>query len=200
MIRYKLLKAEMTGDVFPQQVETLPFTTKDLKESVRKRYGSMSAAVIDETLRIIAQQLGEGKTVSLEEFGSFSIRLGLDKKGIKDFEDVRTQDIRIKGIRFKAAKELRRQLSDQEIHLQKGDKQRRTITTGERWILLYDYIMKQYNEYATPFSEIVISVSTYRNLTGCTDYTARKELALFCEEGKLRMINAGKIKLYVLTA
>ena len=117
MIRYKLLKAKLTGDVFPQQVETQPFCSNDLKEKLKKHYGAISAAVLDDAFCIIAHELGEGKTVSLEEFGSFSIRLGMSKKCVKDFKSVHTNDIKVKGVRFKPSKQLRLELDKQEIHL-----------------------------------------------------------------------------------
>lgn len=57
MIRYKLLKAKLTGDVFPQQVETQPFCSNDLKDKLKKRYGAISAAVLDDAFSIIAHEL-----------------------------------------------------------------------------------------------------------------------------------------------
>ena len=43
----------------------------------KKQYGSIAIAVLDDTFSIITEELGEGKTVSLDEFGTFSIRLGI---------------------------------------------------------------------------------------------------------------------------
>lgn len=39
MIKYKLLKTKLTGDVYAQQVESHPFTSKDLREKLKKEYG-----------------------------------------------------------------------------------------------------------------------------------------------------------------
>ena len=198
MIRYKLLKTKLTGNVFPQQVESHPFSLDDLKEKVKKRYGTLSAAVIDETFQVMAEQLVDGNTVSIDNFGTFSLRLGMAKSDVKDFSDIRSQDIRVNGIRFKAAKQLRNGIEHQEIHLQQGDKVRRNVTTEDRWHLLHDYILEQQRNAHTHQTSNPITVSTYRNLTGCTDYTARKELALFAEEGRLREMSVGRVRCYTV--
>lgn len=95
MIQYKLLKSKLTGDVYAQQVESHPFTSNDLREKLKKEYGSIAIAVLDDTFSIITEELGEGKTVSLDEFGTFSIRLGITKKAVKDFKEVNTHDIKV---------------------------------------------------------------------------------------------------------
>ena len=185
MIQYKLLKSKLTGYVYAQQVETQPFTSKHLKEKLKKYHGSIAAAVLDDAFNIIAEELGEGKTISLDEFGSFSIRLGITKKAVK-------------GIRFKPSKVLKRELDSQEIHLQKGDTKRRKNTTDDRWVALYNYILEQMSTYGKPREDIVITTTLYRQLTNCTDYAARKELAQFCQEGSLHRIPTGKTLLYTL--
>lgn len=117
---------------------------------------------------------------------------------MKDFKEVNTHDIKIKGIRFKPSKVLKRELYSQEIHLQKGDTKRRKNTTDDRWVALYNYILEQMNTYGKPREDIVITTTLYRQLTNCTDYAARKELAQFCQEGSLHRIPTGKTLLYTL--
>lgn len=191
MIQYKLLKSKLTGDVYAQQVESRPFTSKDLREKLKKQYGSIAIAVLDDTFSIITEELGEGKTVSLDEFGTFSIRLGITKKAVKDFKEVNTHDIKVKKV-------LKRELYSQEIHIQKGDTKRRKNTTDDRWVALYNYILEQMNTYGKPREDIVITTTLYRQLTNCTDYAARKELAQFSQEGSLHRIPTAKTLLYTL--
>lgn len=200
MIHYKLLKSKLTGNVFPQQVMSQLFDTKLLKEKLAERYGSIAAAVLDEAVKLIGESLAEGRTVSIDDLGTFSLRLGMSKAGVKYFEDVRTQDIRLNGVRFNAAKSLRQRVARQEIHLQRGDKVRRTITAADRWTVLYSHILEEFVRLGTPVSEVTVSVSSYRFMTGCTDYTSRKELAQYCKEGKLRELTARHHKIYVLSA
>lgn len=195
MIRYKLLKTDLTGTIYPQQVETQSFTQEDMNEALRKRFGSIAPAVLSEAVRIISDKLADGNTVAIDGLGSFSVRLGMKNNNITKFEDVRTQDIRINGVRFNAAKELRRNLGSVDIHVQKGAALRREITTEQRWVMLYDQMLQEINRtgYATTNS------TSYKLLTGCTGYTARKELEQFVTEGKLQTIPARRVKLYTLS-
>lgn len=195
MIRYKLVKAQLTGTIYPQQVETQPFAQDDMNDALKKRFGSIAPAVLSEAVRIINEKLAEGYTVALDGLGTFSVRLGMTNENITEFEDVRTQDICINGVRFNASKKLRSSLADVDIHVQKGAAIRREITTEQRWVMLYDHMLQGLNRtgYATT------NATLYKMLTGCTDYTARKELEQFTKEGKLQCIPARRVKLYTFS-
>lgn len=195
MIRYKLLKAQLTGTIYPQQVESQPFTQDDMNEVLKKRFGSIAPAVLSEAVRIISEKLSDGNTVAIDGLGTFSVRLGMANDGVTDFKEVRTQDITVNGVRFNACKELRRNLGDVDIHVQKGSAIRREITTEQRWVMLYDHMLQELNStgYATT------NATSFKQLTGCTGYTARKELEQFATEGKLQRIPARRVKLYTLS-
>lgn len=195
MIRYKLLKAQLTGTIYPQQVDSQQFTQNDMNEALKKRFGSIAPAVLSEAVHIINDRLADGNTVAIDGLGTFSVRLGMTNENVTEFEDVRTQDIRINGVRFNACKELRHNLADVDIHVQKGSAIRREITTDQRWVMLYDHMLQEYNRtgYATT------NATSYKLLTGCTDYTARKELEQFAKEGKLQHIPARRVKLYTFS-
>lgn len=195
MIKYKLLKAQLTGTIYPQQVETVSFTHNNMNEALKKRFGSIAPAVLSEAVRILSEELADGKTVSIDGLGTFSVRLGIKNDNIKEYEDVRTQDIRINGVRFNACKKLRMNLGDVDIHVQKGSVIRRDVTIEQRWVMLYDHMLQEFNRtgYATT------NATSYKMLTGCTGYTARKELEQFMAEGKLQSIPARRIKLYTLS-
>lgn len=195
MIRYKLLKAQLTGTIYPQQVDSQQFTQNNMNEALKKRFGSIAPAVLSEAVHIINVRLADGNTVAIDGLGTFYVRLGMTNENITEFEDVRTQDITINGVRFNACKELRHNLSDVDIHVQKGSAIRREITTDQRWVMLYDHMLQEYNRtgYATT------NATSYKLLTGCTDYTARKELEQFAKEGKLQHIPARRVKLYTFS-
>lgn len=195
MIRYKLIKAQLTGTIYPQQTESQSFTQKDMNEALKKRFGSIAPAVLSEAVRIVNEKLADGKTVVIDELGTFSVRLGMSNDNIKDFEDVRTQDIRINGVRFNACKELRRNLGDVDIHVQKGSAVRREMTTEQRWVMLYNHMIQEFNR----MGSVTTNATSYKVLTGCTAYTARKELEQFEAEGKLRRIPARRVKLYTFS-
>lgn len=46
---------------------------------------------------------------------------------------------------------------------------------------------------------VTTNATSYKMLTGCTAYTARKELEQFDAEGKLQRIPARRVKLYTLS-
>ena len=195
MIRYKLLKSQLTGTVYPQPVETVSFTQKDMERALEKRFGAVAPAVLNEAVRIICDKLAEGSNVAIDGLGTFSIRLGMRDEHAAAFEDVHTHDIRVSGVRFNAGKELRRKLEGTGIHLQKGAAVRREITAEQRWVMLYDHMLQELDRvgYAT------INASSYSLLTGCTGYTARRELEQLVADGKLRSIPARRVKLYTLS-
>ncbi|MDO5130914.1 MAG: hypothetical protein Q4D64_13465, partial [Prevotellaceae bacterium] len=141
MIYIKFLKSQLTGNIYPQQVNTRPFTADDLADKLRERYGSIAPSVIDDAFRIISDRLAQGYIVSLERLGTFSLRLGIDKPEAKDFDDVRTQDVKFKGVRFNVAKRVRRNVERQSIH-QVKDPSRRVSTTTTRWRVFLAQMLK----------------------------------------------------------
>lgn len=66
MIYIKFLKSQLTGNIYPQQVNTRPFTADDLADKLRERYGSIAPSVIDDAFRIISDRLAQGYIVSLD--------------------------------------------------------------------------------------------------------------------------------------
>lgn len=195
MIKYKLLKAQLTNTIYPQQVESQSFTQDDMDEALKKRFGSIGPAVLSEAVRIIGEKLAGGNTVAIDDLGTFSVRLGMRNENVTEFEDVHTQDICISGIRFNACKELRRNLEKVDIHVQKGASIQREITTEMRWMMLYDHMLQEFAR----IGYVTTNATSYRMLTGCTAYTARQELEQFVAEGKLQRIPARRVKLYTLT-
>lgn len=195
MIRYKLIKAQLTGTIYPQQVDTQSFTQESMNEALKRRFGSIAPAVLSEAVQIISEKLADGNTVAIDGLGTFSVRLGMRNDNVTEFENVRTQDIRINGVRFNACKELRRNLENIDIHVQKGASVRRKVTTEQRWVMLYDHMLQDFNRtgYATT------NATSYMQLTGCTGYTARKELEQFVTEGRLQRIPARRVNLYTFS-
>ena len=197
MIYIKFLKSQLTGNIYPQQVNTRPFTTDDLADKLRERYGSIAPIVIDDAFRIISDRLAEGYIVSLDRLGTFSLRLGIDKPEAKDFDDVRTQDVKFKGVRFNVAKRVRRNVERQSIH-QVKDHGSRVSTTTTRWRVFLAQILKDSDNLNKPVSQIPVTISLYRMYTGATDYTARKDLTSLCAKGFLNDISTAHTKMYLI--
>lgn len=197
MIYIKFLKSQLTGNIYPQQVNTRPFTAGDLADKLRERYGSIAPSVIDDAFRIISDRLAEGYIVSLDRLGTFSLRLGIDKPEAKDFDDVRTQDVKFKGVRFNVAKRVRRNVERQSIH-QVKDHGSRVSTTTTRWRVFLAQILKDSDNLNKPVSQIPVTISLYRMYTGATDYTARKDLTSLCAKGFFNDISTAHTKMYLI--
>ena len=197
MIYIKFLKSQLTGNIYPQQANTRPFTAGDLADKLRERYGSIAPSVIDDAFRIISDRLAEGYIVSLDRLGTFSLRLGIDKPEAKDFDDVRTQDVKFKGVRFNVAKRVRRNVERQSIH-QVKDHGSRVSTTTTRWRMFLAQILKDSDNLNKPVSQIPVTISLYRMYTGATDYTARKDLTSLCAKGFLNDISTAHTKMYLI--
>ena len=197
MIYIKFLKSQLTGNIYPQQVNTRPFTADDLADKLRERYGSIAPSVIDDAFRIISDRLAQGYIVSLERLGTFSLRLGIDKPEAKDFDDVRTQDVKFKGVRFNVAKRVRRNVERQSIH-QVKDPSRRVSTTTTRWRVFLAQMLKDSDNIQKSLAQLPVTVSLYRMYTGATDYTARKDLTSLCAKGLLTDISTAHTKMYLI--
>ena len=78
--------------------------------------------------------------MSLDRLGTFSLRLGMHNPEDKDFDEVRTQDVVIKGVRFSAAQRERRKVARQSIHLVKDPMRR--VSTTTRWCIFQAQMLK----------------------------------------------------------
>ena len=197
MIYIKFLKSQLTGNIYPQQVDTRPFTTGDLADKLRERYGSIAPIVIDDAFRIISDRLAEGYIVSLDRLGTFSLRLGIDKPEAMDFDDVRPQDVKFKGVRFNAAKEIRLKVGKQSIHKVK-DPNHLISNTTTRWRVFLAQMLKDSDNLQKPLAQLPVTISLYRMYTGATDYTARKDLTALCAKGLLSDISTAHTKMYLI--
>lgn len=197
MIYIKFLKSQLTGNIYPQQVNTRPFTADDLADKLRERYGSIAPSVIDDAFRIISDRLAQGYIVSLDRLGTFSLRLGIDKPEANDFDDVRTHDVKFKGVRFNVAKRVRRNVERQSIH-QVKDPVSRVSTTTTRWRVFLSQMLKDSDNLQKSLAQLPVTVSLYRMYTGATDYTARKDLTSLCAKGLLTDISTAHTKMFLI--
>lgn len=194
MINIKFLKSHLTGNIYPQQVDSHSFTTEDFAEKLRQRYGSVAPCIVNDMISLIGERLAGGDTVTLNRLGTFSLRLGVSKQS----DDVRTQDVKVKGIRFTAAKTLRSKVSRQNIHRVKEAEHCNSTTTIIRWNVFLTHMFKDSENLGKPINELPVTVNLYRLYTGATDYTARKDLAKLCADGMLTSISTAHAKVYLI--
>ncbi len=195
MIYVKFLKSQLTGNIYPQQVNSQPFTTKTLAEKLRQRYGSVAPCVVDDAISLIGEHLAEGDTVTLDRLGTFTLRLGVNKKT----DDVRTQDVVVRGIRFNAARTLRRKVARQSIHRLKAAEHCSSTTTTIRWRVFLAQMFKDSDNLSKPVTQLPVTVSLYRMYTGATNYTARKDLTRLCADGLLTDISTAHATMYLVS-
>lgn len=200
MITYKLSKAALKGTVYPVQVNINNIDTEKLKSEIRGSVGPSAASALDEVIRLIGLHLSEGDTVTLDGLGTFSLRLGVAQNGITEYDDVRSQDIIVKGIRFVASKKLKIRAASQEHHLLRGERQRHKITSGQRAAHFMKYLLAESERTSQPIEQQIFTTKLYRIVTGCTDYTARTELEELVAQGRLVKNIVGRTALYNVPA
>ena len=132
----------------------------------------------------LSEALLDGRTVQVDEIGSFSLKLGLKKP--KYFDDrVTHHDIEVKGITFRPCKELKEAMRGAEIV--SGGHAVRTLLTRE----IAERRLRAFFE-EHPY----IYRSQMEQLCECSEYLATKYLNLFVKEGRLRALGRKNSRFY----
>lgn len=168
-------------------VASMPVTTKDMAERISHACTLHKADVVA-VLHALGHELSEalldGRTVQIDEIGSFSLKLGL--KEPKYLEDrVTSQDVVVKGVSFRACKELKEALRGAEIV--SGGHAVRTLLTRdivERRLRTFfednDYIFR----------------SQMEQVCECSKHLALKYLNELVDEGLLRTLGRKNSRFY----
>ena len=162
-------------------------TTADLAKDIN-RACSITEADVVAVLNALGHELSEalldGRTVQIDEIGSFSLKLGL--KEPKYLEDrVTSNDVVVKGVSFRACKELKEALRGAEIV--SGGHAVRTLLTRdivERRLRTFfednDYIFR----------------SQMEQVCECSKHLALKYLNELTDEGLLRALGRKNSRFY----
>ena len=86
------------------------------------------------------------------------LRLGFDKPEGKDFDDVRTHDVKFKGVRFNVAKRVRRNVERQSIHQVKAPVSI-VSTTTTRWRVFLAQMLKDSDNLQKSLAQLPVTVS-----------------------------------------
>lgn len=168
-------------------VPTTPVNTKEMAERIGQAT-SVNKADVVAVLSALGYELSEalldGRTVQIDEIGSFSVKLGL--KEPKHLEDrVTHHDVTVKGITFRPCKGLKESMRGAEIV--SGGHAVRTLLTREiaerrlrAFFADHDYIYR----------------SQMEQLCECSTYLATKFLNLFVKEGRLRALGRTNSRFY----
>ena len=168
-------------------VASTPVTTKDMAERISHACTLHKAdvvAVLNALGHEMSEALLDGRTVQIDEIGSFSLKLGL--KEPKYLEDrVTSNDVVVKGVSFRACKELKEALRGAEIV--SGGHAVRTLLTRdivERRLRTFfednDYIFR----------------SQMEQVCECSKHLALKYLNELVDEGLLRALGRKNSRFY----
>ena len=168
-------------------VASAPVTTKEMAERISHSCTLHKAdvvAVLNALGHEVSEALLDGRTVQMDEIGSFSLKLGL--KAPKYLDDrVTSQDVVVKGVSFRACKELKESLRGAEIV--SGGHAVRTLLTRDivehrlqAFFKDHDYIFR----------------SQMEQVCECSKHLALKYLDELVAEGQLRALGRKNSRFY----
>ena len=169
-------------------VPTAPVTTKEMAERIGHATSVNKTDVVAVLSALgyeLSQALLDGRTVQIDEIGSFNIKLGMkEPKYLNDH--VTNHDIEVKGISFRPCKELKEAMLGAEIV--SGGHAVRTLLTRD----IAERRLRTFFE-----DNGYIYRSQMEQLCECSTYLATKYLNLFVEEGLLRALGRKNSRFYV---
>ena len=168
-------------------VASTPVTTKEMAERISFACSVTPTdvvAVLKALGHEMSQALLDGRTVQIDEIGSFSLKLGLkEPKYLND--RVTCQDVAIKGISFRACKELKESLRGAEI-----------VSGGHavRTLLTRDIVERRLRTFFEDHDYIFRS--QMEQICECSKHLALKYLNELVDEGKLRTLGRKNSRFY----
>ena len=168
-------------------VASTPVTTREMAERISHACTLHKAdvvAVLSALGHELSRALLDGRTVQVDEIGSFNVKLGLKERKYLD-DRVTHHDIEVKGISFRPCKELKEELRGAEIV--SGGHAVRTLLT--RTIVEH--------RLATFFTDHpYIYRSQMEQLCECSKHLALKYLNELVDEGYLRALGRKNSRFY----
>ena len=168
-------------------VASTPVTTKEMAERIGFACSVTPTdvvAVLSALSYELSHALLDGRTVQIDEIGSFSVKLGLkEPKYLND--RVTHHDVAVKGITFRPCKELKEAMRSADIV--SGGHAVRTLLTRE----IAEHRLRAFFE-----DHDYIYRSQMEALCECSEYLAAKYLNLFVKEGRLRALGRKNSRFY----
>ena len=168
-------------------VPTAPVTTKEMAERIGHATSVNKTdvvAVLNALGYELSQALLDGRTVQIDEIGSFGVKLGLKERKCLD-DRITHHDIEVKGISFRPCKELKEAMLGAEIV--SGGHAVRTLLTRD----IAERRLRAFFE-----DHEYIYRSQMEQLCECSTYLATKYLNLFVEEGRLHALGRQNSRFY----
>lgn len=168
-------------------VASTPVTTKEMAERISHACSLTKTdvvAVLNALGHEVSEALLDGRTVQMDEIGSFGLKLAL--KEPKHLNDrVTSQDVVVKGVSFRACKELKESLRGAEIV--SGGHAVRTLLTRD---IVERRLLTFFKDH--PY----IYRSQMEQLCECSKYLALKYLYELVAEGRLRALGRENSRFY----
>ena len=168
-------------------VASTPVTTKEMAERISHACTLHKAdvvAVLSALGHEMSEALLDGRTVQMDEIGSFSLKLAL--KEPKHLEDrVTSQDVVVKGVSFRPCKELKEALRGAEI-----------VSGGHavRTLLTRDIVERRLRTFFEDHPYIYRS--QMEQVCECSKHLALKYLNELVDEGLLRSLGRKNSRFY----
>ena len=168
-------------------VASTPVTTKEMAERISHACTLHKAdvvAVLNALGHEMSEALLDGRTVQMDEIGSFGLKLGLKEPKYLD-DRVTSQDVVVKGVSFRPCKELKEALRGAEI-----------VSGGHavRTLLTRDIVERRLRTFFEDHPYIYRS--QMEQVCECSKYLALKYLDELVAEGRLRALGRKNSRFY----
>ena len=168
-------------------VASTPVTTKEMAERISHACTLHKAdvvAVLSALGHEMSEALLDGRTVQIDEIGSFGLKLGLKEPKYLD-DRVTSQDVVVKGVSFRPCKELKEALRGAEI-----------VSGGHavRTLLTRDIVERRLRTFFEDHPYIYRS--QMEQVCECSKYLALKYLDELVAEGRLRALGRKNSRFY----
>ena len=168
-------------------VASTPLTTKEMAERISHACTLHKAdvvAVLSALGHEMSEALLDGRTVQMDEIGSFGLKLGLKEPKYLD-DRVTSQDVVVKGVSFRPCKELKEALRGAEI-----------VSGGHavRTLLTRDIVERRLRTFFEDHPYIYRS--QMEQVCECSKHLALKYLDELVAEGRLRALGRKNSRFY----
>ena len=168
-------------------VASTPVTTKEMAERISHACTLHKAdvvAVLSALGHEMSEALLDGRTVQMDEIGSFGLKLGLKEPKYLD-DRVTSQDVVVKGVSFRACKGLKEALRGAEI-----------VSGGHavRTLLTRDIVERRLRTFFEDHPYIYRS--QMEQVCECSKHLALKYLDELVAEGRLRALGRKNSRFY----
>lgn len=191
---YNLQNAVGSGESrqYVRLIQQEPMTTQELESAIQERCSLTRgdvAAVLSELHDLCVQSFKFGRRFYIPGIGYFSLSAGLEIPESNPDKKITAKEVRITGINFRPETKLLKEVSLNTTFVRdRHTTQSPKYSEEKLWAKLKDFLK----------DESFITCSTFRFISGLTQYSAQKWLLHFCSKGLLVKDGPQKSPIYRL--